>query len=124
MRRDLSLLLLATPMMPPAAATPAAPIGDVPIGAVARPPVAPPVAPGVVVAPAPAPVPGAACPPRCPRPAAEFAPCWAAVRIWKSPPVIGSLYFLRRNRWSTSRSMLGGNALAVFLWNSAIAWTY
>ena len=36
MRMDLSLLLLVTPVMPPAAAMPAPPIGNVPMGAVAR----------------------------------------------------------------------------------------
>src|SRR5437773_11891612 len=96
---DLSLLLLATPVMPPIGPAPGDPIGEVPRpapwGAVCGalmdgvPPGAPPRAPG------------AATP-------AALATAWLARTTSKSWPVIGSLYFLRRNRCSTSTSRLGG----------------
>src|SRR6266702_3134988 len=120
---DLSLLLLTTPMIPP---TPpvtgvpgvtvvavAPPVGrpDVagpPVGALPRPGVVgpgdasrPPVA-GVVEESRP-PGPGPDCRwPLCGGPAIPGVPCCPAGIGWKSPFVIGSLNFLRRNRCSTS----------------------
>src|SRR5206468_9988991 len=118
---DLSLLLLTTPMIPP---TP--PVTGVPGAAVV---VAPPVErPGAEGPPAGAllrlavagpgdesrppgagageesrpPGPGPAC--RCPLcggPETPGVPCCPAGIGWKSSFVIGSLYFLRRNRCST-----------------------
>src|SRR5436190_23783037 len=125
MRIDWSLLLLATPLMPPMVPALGAPNG------VADP--RPPMPCGVLDAllagvegddPRPS---GAVCPPRpgwlsrpdVPAPAA--APTGNGT---KSSFVIGSLYFFRRYRSRTSTSMFGGYALAVLRWNSAIAWTY
>src|SRR5690242_4976784 len=107
-------------MMPPTAPAPGDPIGDVPAPP-ARPAcgcadadaagaMPPPNGDGVVDAP----------PPRPPvEPVAPVAPgvddpgiAWPARIGWKSSLVMGSLYFLRRNRCSTSTSRLGGAALA------------
>src|SRR3954470_20528548 len=100
---DFSLLLLVTPMMPPAAAPVAGvPIGDVPSG---RAPAGP--ADGALVCGAVAP--GVDAPP----PGAPLMPPvapWFSVSGWNSPFVIGSLYFLRRKRWSTRTSSDGGLA--------------
>src|SRR6266511_1120212 len=109
---DLSLLLLFTPMIPPTG-PPCVPVGDVPRPAVCG------VGPGAVICPGvlvpaepPALTPGD--PPRevpgCVDPPGVFAPgaCAVTITSWKSSPVIGSLYFLRRNFCCTSTSMLGG----------------
>src|SRR5580765_3081687 len=125
MRIDWSLLLLATPLMPPMV-----PALGVPNGvADPRPPmpcVLDALLPGVAGGdPRPS---GAVCPPRPPGwlsrpdvPAPAAAPTGKGT---KSSFVIGSLYFLRRYRSRTSRSMFGGYALAVLRWKSAIACTY
>src|SRR5437867_66422 len=125
MRMDWSLLLLATPLMPPIV-----PALGVPNG-VADP--RPPTPCGVFDAlllndaggsePRPVEDPADGCPPR---PPGWLAPAGAAPTGsgTKSSFVIGSLYFLRRYRSRTSRSIFGGYAFAVFRWNSAMAWTY
>ena len=50
--------------------------------------------------------------------------CCPKATVAKSSPVIGSLYFLRMNRCSTSTLRFGGYAPTYFRWNSPIAWTY
>src|SRR5258705_5255626 len=101
---DLSLLLLATPLMPPTAPALGAPNG---VGVEPwRPPVA---GVGEVWGLLPGAVEGV-----CPRPVVPGAPCWPAPPPpgaaptgsgTKSSFVIGSLYFLRRDGSRTSRSM-------------------
>ncbi len=50
---------------------------------------------------------------------------WAPTGIsWKSSLVIGSLYFLRRKRWSTRTLTFGGKAFPFLREKSAMAWTY
>src|SRR5882672_9000621 len=122
MRMDLSLLLLATPLMPPIVPALGAPNG---VADPCRPPPA-----GWVLR-----VCVGGVEPVCPRPpaAAPGPPCWPAPAPPGAAPtgsgrkssfVIGSLYFLRRYRSRTRRSIFGGYALAVFRWKSAIACTY
>src|SRR5213083_1127604 len=118
---DVSLLLLATPVMPPVGPAPGVPmppgegvVGVVPV--VGRGPVAGLLWIGVGVWPGRwavcEPLPGVAAVP------------WPCNSGMKSLLVIGSLYFLRRNFWSTSRSRFGGNALAYFFWKSPMARAY
>src|SRR6185369_15245401 len=123
MRIDWSLLLLATPLMPPmvpalgvpndvADPRPPTPCGGLDglppgvDGSDPRPsaPVGPPRPPGWLSRP------DGAAPAEAP-----------TGNGTKSSFVIGSLYFLRRYRSRTSRSMFGGYALAVLRWKSAIA---
>src|SRR5213593_1255109 len=125
MRMDWSLLLLATPLMPPMVPALGAPNG----AADPRPPAACgglDVILDVCSGPALRPPGDAAdaCPPRPPAwPAAAPAPPGAAPtgKGTKSSLVIGSLYFFRRYRSRTSRSTFGGYALAVLRWNRAMA---
>src|SRR5436190_24261462 len=114
MRMDCSLLLLATPLMPPIVPALGAPNGV----AVPRPPgpCGAPVAAVPGVRPLPAGLVVLAGPPRPPGwLAAAPAPPGAAPTGSgvKSSFVIGSLYFLRRYRSRTRRSIFGGNAFAV-----------
>src|SRR5262245_22757047 len=108
---DFSLLLLVTPMTPPIPPAPGVPTGDIPgreaAGAVAVTvgvPAPRPTPPGRGAAPAAGFAPGAPGAPPAPGPACP------AASTWKSSLVIGSLNFLRRNRFSTRVSMFGGNA--------------
>src|ERR1051326_4840730 len=113
---DLSLLLLVTPMMPPPGPPPTPPgraAVCVPavtalVGAWPRPG----EAVGLVDAPRPD------C---CPAGALDAPWPWPARMGTKSSFVIGSLYFLRRNRSVTSTSRFGGKAFAYLRWNRPIA---
>src|ERR1043166_3517105 len=108
---DLSLLLLTTPMTPPAPPVRGVPrpaVGLLVVGDVLRP------VPGLESRP-PLAAPPLSRPPgpvwRCPLPAGPEmpgVPCWPTGMGWKSSLVIGSLYFLRRNRCSTSTLRFGG----------------
>src|SRR5260221_2507031 len=111
MRMDLSLLLLATPLMPPTA-----PALGVPNGVGVDPWRPPPTCGFEVWRP---PVAGE---PVCPRAAVPGPPCWPAPTPPGAAPtgsgrkssfVIGSLYFLRRYPSRTMRSIFGGYAFAV-----------
>src|SRR4051812_3884614 len=118
---DVSLLLLATPLMPPDGpepGVPGAPVAGVVAGApvVGRGPVGGLPWAGEAVWPGLAavcePAPGVA------------AAAWVCRSGTKSLLVIGSLYFFRRNFCSTRTSRFGGNALAYFFWNRPIARAY
>src|SRR5882762_1449502 len=104
---DVSLLLLVTPVMPPVGPAPGVPtppaegvVGVVPVAG--RGPVAGLRWVGEVVWPGRV----AVCEPL---PGVVAVP-WLCSSGTKSLLVTGSLYFFRRNFWSTSRSRFGGNA--------------
>src|SRR5438105_13777709 len=112
MRMDLSLLLLATPLTPPIVPALGAPNG---VAVPWRPP--PACVLSVVIG---------GVEPDGPRAVDPGPPCWPAPALPGAAPtgrgrkssfVIGSLYFLRRYRSRTRRSIFGGYALAVLRWN-------
>src|SRR4029453_11912209 len=118
---DWSFLLLATPLMPPMVPALGGPNGV----AVPRPP-APCDVFGALLPGADGSEPraaGAVCPPRPPgwlsRPGVPPPAAAPTGNGTKSSFVIGSLYFFRRYRSRTSRSMFGGYALAALRWNRA-----
>src|SRR5678816_1258138 len=90
MRSEVASLLLATPTMPPCAPM-LVPPPTVVVGAVR--------CPWVGTMP-----PAFGCP----------AACWLAYTGWKSPLVIGSLYFFLRKCPSSRICTFGGNVLAVY----------
>ena len=112
-RRLGSLLLLTTPTIPPPAAERVRGSKGGGCGFAPPPPAPPPPAPPPAAPAPPAPPPAGGC-------------CWSeAYTSWNSPSlVIGSLYFLRKNRSLIRMSRFGGEALAYFRRNNRMARTY